>query len=76
MAVARRLFGLILILGAGYVIFDTFQTQILGEAVKTQIPDFLDFFVDTVTPEITQTQTNIGIVAFVVGIIGLILLLK
>lgn len=71
-----KLIGLILIFFAGYNLFATFQDQILGEAIKSQTPDFLDFFVDTATPELTQADYTAGAIYGIVFIVGLVMLIK
>ncbi len=71
-----KLLGLLLILFSLYSLYATFETQIQGEAVKSQLPDFLDFFVDVATPEITEFQIQVGIFYGVLFIIGLAMLIR
>jgi len=71
-----KLFGLLLILFSIYSLYATFETQIQGEAVKSQLPDFLDFIVDTATPEITDVQIQFGIFYVILFIIGLVMLIR
>lgn len=76
MSAIIKLIGLILILFAGYNLFATFQDQILGEAVKSQTPDFLDFFVDTATPDVTSEMITNGIIFGVIFLVGLVMLVR
>ncbi len=76
MGAKLKLLGLILILFAGYNLFASFQDQILGEAVKTQTPDFLDFFVDVATPDVTQEMIRNGFIYGFLLLLGLVFLIK
>lgn len=76
MSAIIKLIGLILILFAGYNLFATFQDQILGEAVKSQTPDFLDFFVDTATPDVTSQMIQNGVIYGIIFLVGLVMLIK
>lgn len=71
-----RLLGLGLIIFAGYNLFVTFETQIISEAVQTQTPDFLDFFIESATPDPTQVDIQRGVIYFIVLIVGIVLLIK
>jgi len=71
-----KLLGFLLILFSLYSLYATFETQIQGEAVKSQLPDFLDFFVDVATPEITDVQIQFGIFYGILFIVGLAMLIR
>jgi hypothetical protein len=76
MSAVLKIIGFLLILFAGYSLFTMFQAQIFSEVAQTQTPDFLDFFFEVATPQITQSMIVWGIVYGIVFIIGLALLTR
>lgn len=64
--------GFIIFISSVGILFNL-RNLIIGEAIKSQTPDFLDFFVDLGTPDLSGIdQLNIGIGVFFL-IIGLLL---
>jgi len=81
MGAILKIFGIILMIGSTYQLFLLFQTQILSQTIQSQTPDnifgdFLDFFVQTATPEVTSGDILIGIFYGVLFIIGLAMLIR
>lgn len=76
-----KIIGIILMIGSVYQLFLLFQTQILSQTIQSQTPDnvfgdFLDFFVQTATPEVTSGDILIGIFYGILFIIGLAMLIR
>ena len=76
-----KIIGIILMIGSVYQLFLLFKTQILSQTIQSQTPDnvfgdFLDFFVQTATPEVTSGDILIGIFYGILFIIGLAMLIR
>jgi len=74
-----RLIGLVLIGFAGWNLFMIFQDQILSEALQSQTTGFLDIFdplIQSVTPQVTDTDIASALLYGVVAFVGLIMLIK
>lgn len=70
----RDAVGGIIVFFSGIGILFQLRNLIIGEAVKSQTPDFLDFFVDLGTPDLSGAEMiNIGIGSFFL-IIGLLMI--
>jgi len=81
MGAILKIFGIILMIGSAYQLYILFQTQIISQTIQSQTPDnifgdFLDFFVQSATPEVTGGEIVIGIFYGVLFIIGLALLIR
>ncbi len=81
MGAILKIFGLILMIGSAYQLFILFRTQIISQTIQSQTPDnifgdFLDFFVQTATPQVTEGQIGIGIFYGILFIIVLALLIR
>jgi len=76
MGAILKIIGFLMILFAFYNFYVIFQAQIFSEVLQSQTPDFLDFFVESATPNISQDMMIKGLVYFVVLIIGIALLAK
>ena len=76
MSFAGKFFGILFIIGAFYLAYDTFKEQIIGEVAQQATPSIFDFFIEQATPEITVTHYIFGGISFLMFIIGIVLLSK
>jgi len=81
MGAILKIIGIILMIGSTYQLFLLFQTQIISQTIQSQTPDnifgdFLDFFIQTATPEVTNFDILSGIFYGILFIIGLALLIR
>ena len=76
MGAILKIIGFLMILFAFYNFYVIFQAQIFSEVLQSQTPDFLDFFVESATPDITQDIMIKALIYFVVLIIGIALMAK
>jgi len=76
MSAVLKIIGFLLVLFALYNFYVIFQAQIFSEIIQSQTPDFLDFFVESATADITQDIMIKALIYFVVLIIGIALMAK
>lgn len=79
MSAIIRLIGLVLIAFAGWNLFMIFQDQIISEAIQTQTTGFFNIFdslIQSVTPEVTDTDIASAILYGIVALVGLVMLVK